>query len=86
MKTYRAGVNALYLGGARIRFTCPGGHHTVRDYGKGPKHHRLTEAAAHRLAMMWDDRIRAPFVCRKCPSEPRRRARGAARAPRDGTR
>ena len=77
MRTYYTGVTATHLGGARIRYTCPRGHDTVRDYGRGPAHQRLTEAAAHRLALMWDDRIVIPFVCRKCASAERRRSRGA---------
>lgn len=78
MRTYYSGVNATHLGGARIRYTCPRGHETVRDYARGPAHQRLTEAAAHRLAIMWDDRIVIPFVCRKCaPLNGRRRSRGA---------
>ncbi|HSK08051.1 MAG TPA: hypothetical protein VK911_00625 [Vicinamibacterales bacterium] len=83
MRTHRSGVTAHYLGGARIRFTCPEGHDTVRDYSKGPAGHRLSEAGAHRLATAWDDRIRAPFICRKCPTQPpaeRRRERLAQRA------
>jgi len=68
MKVHRSGVTALYLGGARVQFTCPEGHDTVRDYSQGPLDRRLTEVGAHRLAMMWDDRIVAPFACRKCPT------------------
>ncbi len=79
MKVHRSGVTALYLGGARVRFTCPAGHDTVRDYSQGPPDRRLSEAGAHRLATMWDDRIVAPFLCRKCPTEKRRR-----RAPKQG--
>ena len=74
MKVYRSGVTALYLGGARVRFTCPEGHDTVRDYSQGPMEHRLSEAGAHRLATAWHDRIVAPFACRKCPTERRRRS------------
>lgn len=66
MKTYTTGVAAVHLGGSRIRFTCPEGHETVKDYSQGPAEERLTELAALRLAMMWDDRIRVPFTCRKC--------------------
>ncbi len=77
MKTYTTGVRAAHLGGSRIRFTCPVGHETVKDYSQGPKAQRLTEAAALRLVLMWDDRIRIPFTCRKCRSG-RRRQRHAA--------
>jgi hypothetical protein len=83
MRTHRSGVTAHYLGGARIQFTCPEGHDTVRDYSKGPPGQRLSEAGAHRLAIAWDDRIRAPFICRKCPTQPsseRRRDRLAEQA------
>ena len=66
MRTFLTDVTAVHLGGSRIRFTCPLGHETVRDYGRGPVAERLTEAAAHRFALMWGDRIRIPFVCRKC--------------------
>ncbi len=66
MKTFTTGVRAAHLGGSRIRFTCPHGHETVRDYSQGPADERLTELAALRLALMWDDRIRLPFTCRKC--------------------
>lgn len=67
MKTYTSGVSAVHLGGSRIRFTCPLGHETVRDYSQGRAEERLSEMAALRLALMWDDRIRLPFTCRKCP-------------------
>jgi hypothetical protein len=67
MKTYTTGVTAVHLGGSRIRFTCPLGHETVRDYSQGPAEERLNEIGALRLALMWDDRIRLPFTCRKCP-------------------
>jgi hypothetical protein len=66
MKTYTTGVTAMHLGGARIRFTCPLGHETVRDYSQAPLGERLSETAALRFALMWDDRIRIPFTCRKC--------------------
>jgi hypothetical protein len=79
MKVHRSGVTALYIGGARVRFMCPSGHETVRDYSQGPAERRLTDAGAHRLAVMWDDQIVARFVCRKCPTEPRRRKRLGAR-------
>jgi Fe-S-cluster-containing hydrogenase component 2 len=76
MRTYLTGVAAAHLGGCRIRYTCPLGHETVRDYARGPAAERLSEAAAHRLAIMWGDRIRIPFTCRKC--KPRHRRRSAA--------
>jgi hypothetical protein len=66
MRTFMSGVTAVHLGGSRVRFTCPLGHETVRDYSQGPKAERLSERAAIRFAMMWDDRIRIPFTCRKC--------------------
>ncbi len=79
MKRYQTGVTATYLGGSRIRFTCPHGHETVRDYSQGPADQRLSASQAQRLAFMWDDRIRIPFTCRKCPS-PRSRGASAGRA------
>ncbi len=78
MKTYTTGVRAAHLGGSRIRFTCPLGHETVKDYSRAPKAERLSEAAALRLVLMWDDRIRIPFTCRKCGSSRRRHRRAAA--------
>ncbi len=69
MRVYRAGVTAFYLGGSRIQFRCPNGHETVRDYSLGPRAARLTEVMAHRVAMMWDEHIRIPFICRKCPPQ-----------------
>lgn len=77
MKTYTTGVSAVHLGGSRIRFTCPQGHETVKDYSQGPKPQRLSEAAALRLVLMWDDRIRIPFTCRKCEPARRRQRRAA---------
>jgi len=69
MRTYLTGVTATYLGGARIRFLCPAGHETVRDYGQGPADDRLSDMEALRVALFWDDRIRLPFTCRKCRSD-----------------
>lgn len=79
MKTYTDGVSAVHLGGSRIRFTCPEGHETVRDFSQGAPGERLTEAGAERLALMWNDRIRIPFTCRKCPRT-RSRKRGSRAA------
>jgi hypothetical protein len=74
MRTYASGVTAVHLGGSRVRFTCPLGHETVKDYNQGPPDERLSEWAAARLALMWHDRIRIPFRCRKCRPSRRRPA------------
>ncbi len=77
MKTYTAGVTAVHLGGSRIRFTCPQGHETVRDFSRGHPSERMTEAAALRFAMMWAERIVIPFTCRKCRRAKKRATRAA---------
>ncbi len=81
MKTFATGVSAVHLGGSRIRFTCPLGHETVKDYSRGAASERLSESAAHRLALMWGIRIHIPFTCHKCRPAARRPARTVERHP-----
>jgi hypothetical protein len=77
LKRHRFGVAAIYLSGARVQFTCPNGHATVRDFGQGPRDSRMNDTGAQQFVLMWNDQIQTTFECRKCPPfRPRRRMQG----------
>ena len=41
------------LEGTKATFECPSGHKMFRDYGKGPKHLRMSESMLKRFSAYW---------------------------------
>ncbi len=64
---YREGVQVDYLGGTRVKFTCPKGHEEIKDFSKGPVSKRISETAVKMFIPYWKDRI--SITCKKCQKE-----------------
>lgn len=64
MTMYRA--TAEYLGGTKVRYTCPQGHKWTEDMGRKslPRPKRLDESGVRWLARYWANGVTVP--CRRC--------------------
>lgn len=67
MRVWHAGVKVERVGPTKVRFTCPRGHSTVVDYGKGPVAKRIPPAGLDLLLRSWAERV--THTCRKCDSQ-----------------
>ena len=57
---------AEHCGGCRVRFTCPAGHVSNRDYSKGPIPKRISETAIRMLVKYWNGNGGTAYQCKKC--------------------
>jgi hypothetical protein len=64
MKIWHEGTTVEYLGGCKVKFTCPNNHSTVKDYSKGPVSKRMGVRGVKMLVRCWQDRV--THVCKKC--------------------
>ena len=67
-KQWSEGTEVEYLGGTKIRFTCPRGHRKTHDYSKGPVAKRMGEFGCEFMAKSWQ-RNRVVYRCLKCEKE-----------------
>jgi hypothetical protein len=69
-KIWQEGVTVEYLGGSRIKFTCPAGHVTSETLTTGPHGFKrpMDPGMVAKLARYWSDRV--TYRCKKCNGGP----------------
>jgi hypothetical protein len=66
---YRKGVKVERIEGTmKVRFTCPKGHASIKNYQKKPgQPGQISPAALDKLVPYWNDAI--TYTCKKCQKE-----------------
>lgn len=82
-RTWQEGVRVEYLGGSRVRFTCPDGHVTTETLTVGPRGFKrpMYPPMAHKLANYWAQRV--TYKCKKC-QDPHERGKQWTRMKKKG--
>jgi hypothetical protein len=64
---YTQGVTVERVGATVVKFTCPRGHTSTKDFSKGKLSARLGVGGVNKMMAWWNDRI--TYDCKRCMKE-----------------